>query len=266
MQDETRPWLTLAEALKILGIAKGKFYELVEGGQIGSKPSKRGGKHQVYSPDDVEAMKLALDQAFGQEPSLVFSRSTAGEQRQEMHIGIRCFGEEYITPLAERIAFQQKSEMTFWSLKLKDRVLGYISMFRFPPEFLNDILTGDRIEREITVKEVLPFTRGEDFDIYIDVMAMDPLLTHHQQEYYGGVMASRFANEILNLLANRYQVRNIYTVTATPEGDRLVQGAGFHLLEGKSRKPGRIAYIFPLDEEGRARLKYLASINRRILR
>src|SRR3989442_3829152 len=132
-----------------------------------------------------------------------------------MDIVIRCFGSEYITPLPERIAFQHKSEFTFWSLKVNGRVAGYLSMFRFPEQFLDDILTGRRIEREITVKDVLPFTRGEAFSVYIDVMAVDPRLSHHERSLYAGIIVSRFADAILNLRANGYQIEKLYTVTAT---------------------------------------------------
>jgi hypothetical protein len=174
-----------------------------------------------------------------------------------MYIGIRCFGQEFITPLAERIAFQQKAEFTFWSLKVNGRVVGYASMFRFPPAFLDDLLTGRRIEREITLKEVLPFPRLEPFDIYIDVLAVDPTLPTHEVHLYAGIIIERLANKLLDLRANGYVIQTVYTVTATPEGDKLVRKLGFHLMEGKSIAPGRVAYQFPLDEAGIRRLRAL---------
>jgi hypothetical protein len=51
-----------------------------------------------------------------------------------------------------------------------------------------------------------------------------------------------------------------FHVTSTPEGDNLVRKAGFQLLEGKSKASGRIAYTFPLDEEG---IEHLKAISRR---
>jgi len=160
--------------------------------------------------------------------------------------------------LPERIAFQQKSEFTFWSLKVDGRVVGYVSMFRFPSAFLDDLLTGRRIEREITVKEVLPFRRLEPFDIYIDVMAVDPTLSSHLRHLYAGIIASRLAAMLLDLLANGYLIQTVYTVSATKEGNNLVRKAGFRLMKGKSIAPGRLAYNFPLDEQGIKRLQELS--------
>ena len=128
-------------------------------------------------------------------------------------------------------------------------------MFRFEPQFLDDLLTGRRIERDIAVRDVLSFTRHEPFNIYIDVMAVDPDLPIHLRTLYAGIIVSRFADTLLNLLANGYTIAKLFTVTATKEGDSLVRKLGFHLMDGKSRAPGRTAYEFALDEQGIEQLK-----------
>lgn len=242
---------TAAEAQKVLGLTEATFFHWVRAGKI---PRAARSK---YAKNIIDALAQAIQLLFDDE-HIVFSRSTVGEQEEDMQIGIKCFGSEFITPLPERIAFQIKSEYTFLSLKVDGHVVGYISMFRFPEQFLDDLLTGRRIEREISVREVLPFTRGEPFDIYIDVMAVDPTLSPHLQKVYAGCILKRFANKLLDLLANRYQIRTAYTVSATPEGDTLVRKVGFHLMDGKSTALGRIAYQFHLDKEGIERLKELS--------
>lgn len=263
MSKEEKQYYTANEAIDKLKIGRTRFYERVKAGQI-RKITPPGSKQSVYVASDVDALVEVLGVAFSVKPDhIVFSRSAAGEQKEEMELGVRCFGEEYITPLPERIAFQEKSEYTFWSLKVNGRVVGYISIFRFPPAFLDDILTGRHIERDITVREVLRFKRLEDFDLYIDVLAVDPRLAPHERALYGGIIASRFANTILDLRNNGYQIKNLYTVTATPEGDNLVRKLGFTLMEGKSLAPGRVAYVFPLDDEqGLKRLREVAKISR----
>jgi predicted DNA-binding transcriptional regulator AlpA len=250
-------YYTASEAQAMLGLSKAMFHRKVNQGLI-PKYTPPGRKQSVYPKRDIDTLARAMNMLFEQQDRIVFSRSTPADQEQEMYIGIKCFGAEFITPLPERIAFQQKSEFTFWSLKVDGRVVGYVSLFRFPSEFLDDLLTGRRIEREITLKEVLPFKRLEPFDIYVDVMAVDPTLPLHEQRLYAGFIASRLANKLLDLRANGYLIQTVYTVTATKEGDNLVRKAGFHLMEGKSIAPGRIAYEFPLDEQGIKRLQELS--------
>lgn len=250
-------YYTAGQAMQKLGLTKSMFHRKVNTGQI-PKVTPPGRKQGVYPKRDIDALALAMNMVFELQEKIVFSRSTPGDQVEEMDIGIRCFGSEFITPLPERISFQQKSEFTFWSLKVSGHVVGYISMFRFPPEFLDDILVGRHIERDITVKEVIPFTRLEPFNIYIDVMAVDPNLPHHLQHLYAGIIVSRFANVILDLRANGYLINILYTVTATPEGDNLVRKLGFRLMQGKSLASGRIAYEFQLDEQGIEQLKQLS--------
>ena len=249
-------YYTASEARKVLGLSEFTFQYWVRAGKI-KKVILPGKKQGSYPKRDIDALALALTQVFehGETGKFEFSRSTPGDQVEEMDIGVRCFGSEFITPLPERIAFQQKSEFTFWSLKVFGRVVGYVSVFRFPPEFLDDILTGRRIEREITIKEVLPFTRGEPFNVYIDVMAVDPRLPHHEHNLYAGIIVSRFTDVILNLRANGYQIEKLYTVSATKEGDNLIRRVGFQLMEGKSQKTGRLAYEYNLDEAGIEQLK-----------
>lgn len=250
-------YYTASEAMKKLGLSKTMFHRKVNAGQI-PRVTPPGYKQSVYPKRDIDALALAMNMVFELKQKIVFSRSTPGDQVEEMDVGIRCFGSEYITPLPERIAFQQKNEFTFWSLKVDGRVVGYISIFRFPAEFLDDILVGRHIERDITVKEVLPFNRLEQFDVYIDVMAVDLQLSHHLRRLYGGIIVSRFANVILDLQANGYLIDTLYTVTATPEGDNLVRKLGFQLMQGKSLASSRIAYMFKLDEKSIEQLKELS--------
>lgn len=252
---------TAKEAIEKLGLAPASFHRKVAAGQI-PKVTARGRKQGAYPKRDIDALALAMDMVFTPSEKITFSRSSPGDQLEELEIGVLCFGSEYITPLPERIAFQQTSEFTFWSLKVNGRVAVYASMFHFPKAFLDDILTGRQIERAITTKQVLKFSRAEEFDVYVDVLASDPRLAEHRRKYYSGLFIAHFANKILDLLANGYKIRALYTVTASPDGDRIVRDVGFQLMEGKSQVKGRIAYQFPLDENGKARMAALASIVR----
>ena len=242
-------YYTASEAQAKMGLSKAMFFRKVNQGLI-PKVVPPGMKQGVYPKRDIDALAISMNMVFEQFDKINFSRSTPADQVEEMNIGIRCFGSDFITPLPERIAFQQKSDYTFHSLKVDGRVAGYVSMFRFPDNFLDDLLTGRAIERDITVKEVLPFARLEPFSVYIDVMAVDPHLPIHMRRFYAGVMVSRFIDLLLNLLANGYQISHLYTVTATVEGDQLVEKLGFQLMEGKSIAPGRTAYQYILDQDG----------------
>lgn len=240
--------------MTVLGLSKTEFHRRSQQGRI-PKYTPPGKKQSLYPAAEIDALARSMNMIFELHDRFVFSRSTIAEQEQEMIIGIRCFGQEFITPLAQRIEFQQKSEFTFFSLKVEGRVVGYISMFHFPPDFLDDLLTGRRIEREITIREVLSFERLKPFNVYIDVLAMDPTIESELRHWYAGLLISRFADTLLGLLGNGYFISNLYTVTATAEGDRLVRHASFELMENKSIVPGRIAYQFPLDENGIQKLK-----------
>ena len=249
-----KPYYTAHEAQAKLGLSKAMFFRKVNEGLI-PKIVPTGMKQGVYPKRDIDALALSMNMIFAQYDKIVFSRSSPADQIEEMDIGIRCFGRDFITPLNERIAFQQKNDLTFHSLKVDGQVVGYISMFRLPAAFLDDLLTGRKIERDITIKEVQPFARLESFPVYIDVVAIDPHLPPHLRRSYGGILVSRFIDLFLNLLSNGYQFTRIYVVTATIEGDKLVSHLHFQQMVGKSIAPGRTVYEYMLDEEGIARLR-----------
>ena len=122
-------------------------------------------------------------------------------------------------------------------------------MFRLPESFLDELLIGRRIERDITLSEVLPIVRLEPFCIYIDVLAIDNTLPQHLRHLYAGVLVSRLIDVIINLLANGYLIEKIYTVTTNKEGSNLVTKLGFQYMEGKSIARSRTAYEYPLNEQ-----------------
>lgn len=256
-------YYTASQAQAKLGLSKAMFFRKVNQGFI-PKVVLPGMKQGGYPRRDIDALALAMNTVFEQDSRIVFSRSSPADQLEEMQIGIRCFGRDFITPLAERIAFQQKSEFTFHSLKVDGSVAGYISAFRFEDDFLDDLLTGRRIEREITASRVLPFVRLEPFSLYIDVIAVDSDLPPRQRNLYAGLIVLRFIDLLFNLLNNDYQVTHIYTVTTTMEGDKLVRKLGWREMVGKSIAPGRIAYEYVLDPAGLETLQ--KKYNRRRLR
>ncbi|GCE15667.1 helix-turn-helix transcriptional regulator [Tengunoibacter tsumagoiensis] len=255
--NNNQSYYTASEAQQKLGLSKAMFFRKVNQGLI-PKVVLPGMKQGMYPKRDINALAMAMNMVFEQFDKIVFSRSTPADQVEEMQIGTRCFGNDFITPLPDRIAFQQKSEFTFHSLKVNGNVAGYISMFSLSEQTLDALLIGQKIEREIVVKDILPFSRFHPFSVYIDVIAVDPNLPHHVRNLYSGIILYRFMDVLMHLISNGYQITTLYTVTTTVEGDNMVRKLGFELLEGKSLAPGRLAYRFVLDETGIKKIRDLS--------
>jgi hypothetical protein len=249
-------YYTASEAQQKLGLSKAMFFRKVKQGFI-RKIVPPGMKQGVYPRRDIDALALYMQMLFTQQEGITFSRSTVADQMEELEIGARTFGRNFITPLQERIAFQQKNEFTFHSLKAQERVVGYISMFNFADDLLDQLLVGSKIERDITAADVRPFQRLEPFNIYIDVLVVDSNLPMHLQKLYGGILVSRFVDLLLNLYSNGYAIQHVYTVTTSSVGERLARKLGFEKLEGKSLIPSRAAYKVAFDQEHIHQLKSL---------
>ena len=250
MNEQSSKYYTASEAQAKLGCSRAMFHRKVNKGLI-PKVLLPNMKRAVYAKRAVDALSFTPPSSMG----TVFSRSTPAEQVEEMAIGIRCFGQDFVTSLPERTAFQQKSEHTFYSLKVHGDVVGYLSLFHLTDDMLADLLTGCKSESEITVRDIKPFTRREPFSVYIDVVAIDPSLPEHVQHLYAGIMIFYVIDLILDLLVNNYLITHLYTVTTRMKGSHLARKVSFEFLEGKSLVAGRSAYRYSLDSQGIQRIQ-----------
>lgn len=251
--NQSKQYYTAKEAQEQLGLTKAKFHKMVRQGLI-PKMVLPGMKQGIYPKRDIDAISLSMSSHMDE---VEFSRSSPADQVEEMRIGVKCFGRSFLTPLPEQIALQQKSEFSFHSLKAYDRVVGSISMFRLPDPLLEELLTSRRILWEITSKEALPFVRLESFPIYIGMIVIDPDLSPHLQHLYAGIMIVHFIDLLAKMLANDYQINQLYTIATTKECVQLLQKLGFQPLAGKSLVPNRVAYRYLFDSEGVQRLQKL---------
>lgn len=251
--NQSKAYYTAREAQDKLGLSKAKFHKMVRQGLI-PKMVLPGMKQGMYPKRDIDALSLSMSSYMDE---IEFSRSSPADLVEEMRIGVKCFGRSFLTPLQEQIILQQKSEFSFHSLKVSGRVVGSISMFHLPDPFLDDVLTSRRTLWEITSKEALPFVRLEPFSIYIGTIVIDPDLSPHLQHLYAGIMIVHLIDLLVKMLANDYQINQLYTIATTKECVQLVQKLGFQPLVGKSLVPDRVAYMYLLNTEGVQRLQKL---------
>ena len=244
-----KQFYTASEAQAKLGLSRTEFHRRVNQKLI-PKVTRPGMKQGVYPKRDIDALALSMNIVFEQHEKIVFSKSSPADQVEELEIAARAFGSDLIIPLPERIALQQKNEFTFMSLKAYDHVVGFTAIHRLTPSFLDDILTGRKIDRDINAKETLPFTRLEPIDIYLSAITVDIALPNHLRHFYAGTIISKSIDTLLSLRAREYQINNIYAVSTTKEGDKLAKKMGFQELKDKSLVKGRTAYKYTLDEEG----------------
>ena len=239
------------EAQDKLGLTKARFHKWVRQGLI-PRVILPGMKQGMYPRRDVDALVLSMSM---KQEDFVFSASSPADQIEEMNIAYKYFERGSVFPLGERITFQQKCRFTFHSLKVRGVVVGYISLFRLTDRFLDDLLTGRKLEREITVENVLPFVRLEPFSVYIDVVAVNSHLPRHLHRLYAGIMIHRFIDLLYHLLINDYQITGLYTIPDTKDGEKVIERLGFQYIEGKSLIVTRPVYVYQFNAEGIERLK-----------
>ncbi len=261
MQNTPKLYYTASEAQIRLGVSKSKFYKWVREGIV-RRVVLPGMKQGVYPRRDVEAIMSLMS---AQQSRVLFSPSSPADLVEEMEIAHRGLQHGTKFSLAERIALQQKSHFCFYSLKLHGVVIGSGSFFSLSARVLDDLLTGQKIEEDITPDMVLPFTRLEPFDTYLDAIAIDPALPRHLARYYGGVLIYRFIDLLFHWLANDYQVVGLYAIAHSERDEQLLRRLGFQQMQGKSLVVTRKAYRYLLDVPGVKHLQHLQETYRRHL-
>ncbi len=250
-------YYTASQAQAKLGLSKTEFHRKVNQKLI-PKVTRPGMKHGVYPKRDIDALALSMNAVFEQHDKINFSKSSPADLVEEIEIGAKCFGRDFISPLTERLSLQQKNEFTFYSLKVDNHVVGYTAMHRFLPEILENILTGRMATGEVIAKDVLPFERTKPFNVFTGVIVVDPSLPNHLRHLYAGIMIRYRADMILRLITGGYEIENLYTITTTKEGDRLAQKLGYKKMEGKSLVKGKTAYQHAIDEKAIEHLEELS--------
>lgn len=253
MKSTPGSYYTAKQAQTRLGLSKSTFHKWVRQGLI-PKVVLPGMKQGVYPRRDVEALALSMSV---QQSALTFSPSSPADMVEELKIASKYQQSGLPFSLAERIALQQKCRFCYYSLKVGEVVVGYSSVFSLSDEVLDDLLTGRKIEVDITQDRVLPFVRREPFNAYLDAIAIDPGLPKYQGRYYAGVLIYRFIDLLFRWLANDYQVKGLHIVAHSEQDERLLEKLGFQYMQGKSLVPTRRPYQYLMDAPGIERLRHL---------
>jgi excisionase family DNA binding protein len=253
MKGTPEPFYTAKEAQARLGLSKSTFYKWVRRGFI-PKVILPGMKQGLYPKRDIEALALSIST---QQSILIFSHSSPADLVEELKIARKYQRSGFRFSLVERIALQQKCRFCFYSLKLRGKVIAYGSMLSLSDEILDDLLTGKRKERGITPAMVLPFARLKPFDVYLDILTVDPDLPRHLMRYYAGVLIYRFIDLLFHWLENDYQIVGIYVVAYSEHEEMILRKLGFRYMRGKSLIANRKPYHYLMDVSGTEYLQLL---------
>lgn len=131
------------------------------------------------------------------------------------------------------------------------QVLGYINAMPVRPEALDRLLTGERMDNEVTSDDILPYSQGGEVDLYLMSIAIDPKARRIDQGLeQSGLHRLMFGfTHFLEELARSRAVfvRRMGAVGWTPEGQRLCEALGMrHYKKDRFAHP---TYIFDFSIE-----------------
>ena len=111
-----------------------------------------------------------------------------------------------------------------------NRVLGCITMSPMKKETLDRLINLEIDENKVPAQDYLPFSPDTVQDIYITNIVIKPAI---KEKVYAGKLFVAILEYAKELLEKGIEIRKIYCVATTEEGEKLAKNLQFTLLQTK---------------------------------
>ena len=186
------------------------------------------------------AILSEIEKAHGLPPG--FRVATHDDIKTEFDIDISLYGEQYTTPLQSRIERMQRNHSGNYLLERDGIVVGYICFYPMDDNTLQKILSHEL--HRVPTEAILPFTPGEELNIFFFQLSVRPNLSSQQTKMYARQLIAGAAHIFGQLGKSNIEIDNIYATSRTPTGIKLCSKLGMS-KEPTPNDPG--CYNFSLN-------------------
>lgn len=228
-----KTYYTAEEAMKVLELPRSTFHYLVRKGEI-PKINLPLRKQAVYPKKEID--KLAeerirmLTEIETKDEELAFIIPNREDLEQLLEIErIRYPEETLFSPDTIQQRMQHNPENIHVLKNTKtNTVLGSITMSPMRIETLEKLVNLEIDDTKVPTEDYLPYSQNTTQDIYVMSIVSKPTIT---EKYYAGKLLVATLEYIKELLENDIEIRKIYCVATTEEGEKLARNLQFTLLK-----------------------------------
>lgn len=248
-----KSYYTAEEAMKKLELPKSTFHYLVRKGEI-RKVTLPLRKQAVYPRQEIDqiaqernAMLAEIETA---PDRLTFMIPNRDDLEQLIELEQACYPEETIIPvdiMERRLAYSPENIHMLKDTKT-NKVVGSITMAPIKPDVLEKLINLEIDETQVQVEDYLPFVPGEPLDCYVVSITA---AQNFASKYYASRLLVAVVNYLIELLDRGINIRRIYTVATTEEGENLAQSLGLVPLKTDWQGPHedfRHSYMLDLED------------------
>ncbi len=227
MSRSYEDYYTAAQAMKVLQVTDGMFYNFVRNGDL-EGVKLPGRKQSVYEKSKVNQLAREL-KAFvvtRQKHASVFERATVEDVPACAKISDDIFGGAHFD-IEKQVTWMKKNPDICYVVKSEGEVVGYVLMLPLDPKKIERILREEEFALDIDVSEVGEFIPGKPLHLYMASIAVTPSVTLAEKRAYGSRLVGGLLDVLINLGKRGIILETIVARSTKPDGIRLLRGIGF---------------------------------------
>lgn len=217
-----KKYVSLGEAVKLLGTNQGRFFYYVDAGPIAKEPGS-GKRNARYSVEDILKVKEKIEKrrARGQKPCVLVDWIGVDDVLTSLQLDYRVYGPEVLfanlSHYADRVKRNPRVALAVFDTLKRERILAYISLLPLPEATIIEVLTGKRREIDISTQEIETYDNKGEYTLLAESVVVDPAypemlntLLRHLAEYW----CTQYPDRLIS---------KIYAQAESDQGDILIQ-------------------------------------------
>lgn len=239
--------------MKKLDLPKSTFHYLVRKGDIRkvTLPLRKQAVYPRQEIDQIAQERAAMLAEIETTPDrLTFVVPDRKDLEQLIELEKVCYPEETIIPIEviqKRLTYSPENIHVLKDTKT-NKVVGSVTMAPIKPDVLKRLINLEIDETQIQVEDYLPFAPGEPLDCYVvSIVAGQNVAA----KYYASRLLLALVNYLIDLLERGINIRRIYTVATTEDGENLAQSLNLASLKTDwqgQHEDFRHSYVLDLED------------------
>jgi N-acetylglutamate synthase-like GNAT family acetyltransferase len=229
-------YYTAAEAMQVLGVTDGMFYNIIRNGDL-EGVKLPGRKQSLYEKARVNqlARELKVFMASRKSASAVFEKATTKQEILESSkLSDAIFGGHI--DIERQLAWLSKNPDICYVVKSEWKVVGYAIILPLQAEKIEKIIREEEFTVNLEPDEIGVFKAGETIHLYMAAIGVIPGVTMVEKRMYGSRLISGLMDVIIDLGRRGVIIKTIFARSSKPDGISLLRKIGFTELLSTTEK------------------------------
>ncbi|GHO44915.1 helix-turn-helix domain-containing protein [Ktedonospora formicarum] len=240
-------YYTAGEARKVLDLSDDKFQYWVKAGRI-EKVLLPGRKQYLYPKQSVDKLARRIEAAIIADvpEGLIYRKAAIEDLEEEFRLSYLIFGKAAHTVATRRNFLEHNPDVDYHLYDHNDLV-AFINIIPFKQEAIQSFMQGQLRGKDLDVRDIEPFVPGQPLECIVMEMATTPTVPPARRTLYGTQLLMGLSETFREWGEQGIIVTKLHGTSSTPTGIRIMQSAGFKVVEQLGIDRGSERLAFELD-------------------